>query len=172
MIPRIKLYAETLYPLLKWYAQNPQDKDTKYAISRIIRFSSDNPRQHGIPYMYSLGALEEARKLEIPDAEERLQWVRWKEQNHKSGLRDVGRQNGIFHQEHIVPVSQIAKKLYGLSLFERITVKNIHDILVENLKIAWILKTEQKTLDAVCRSGIRTPELLTTLDIHIKGFNI
>ena len=50
--------------------------------------------------------------------------------------------------------------------------KNIHDILVNNLKIAWILKTEQKTLDAVCRSGVRTPELLTTLDIHIKGFNI
>ena len=114
MIPRIKLYAETLYPLLKWYSENPEDTDTKYAISRIIRFSSDNPRQHGIPYMYSLGALAEAKKLEIPDAEERLQWVRWKEQNHKSGLRDIGRQNGTFHQEHIVPVSQIAKKLYGL----------------------------------------------------------
>ena len=169
MIPRIKLYAETLYPLLKWYSENPEDKDTKYAISRIIRFSSDNPRQHGIPYMYSLGALAEAKKLEIPDAEERLQWVRWKEQNHKSGLRDIGRQNGTFHQEHIVPVSQIAKKLYCL---EEITIKNIHDILVNNLKIAWILKTEQKTLDAVCRSGVRTPELLTTLDIHIKGFNI
>lgn len=168
MIPRIKLYAETLYPLLKWYNENPDDKDTKYAISRIIRFSSDNPRQHGIPYMYSLGALNEAKKMKIPDAEERLQWVRWKEQNHKSGLRDIGRQNGIFHQEHIVPVSQIAKKLYDL---EKITVKNIHDILVNNLKIAWILKTEQKTLDAVCRSGVRTPELLTSLDIYIKGFN-
>jgi len=169
MIPRIKLYAETLYPLLKWYSENPEDKDTKYAISRIIRFSSDNPRQHGIPYMYSLGALAEAKKLEIPNAEERLQWVRWKEQNHKRGLRDIGRQNGTFHQEHIVPVSQIAKKLYGL---EEITIKNIHDILVNNLKIAWILKTEQKTLDAVCRSGVRTPELLTSLNIHIKGFNI
>jgi hypothetical protein len=33
--------------------------------------------------MYSLGALDEAKKLEIPNAEERLQWVRWKEQNHK-----------------------------------------------------------------------------------------
>ena len=169
MIPRIKLYSEALYPLLKWYSENPEDKDTKYAISRIIRFSSDNPRQHGIPYMYSLGALAEAKKLEIPNAKERLQWVRWKEQNHKSGLRDVGRQNGTFHQEHIVPVSQIAKKLYDLV---EITIPNIHDILVENLKIAWILKTEQKTLDAVCRSGVRTPELLTTLDIHIKGFNI
>ena len=172
MIPKIKLFAETLYPLLKWHSENPEDKDTRYVISRIIRFSSDNPKQHGIPFMYSLAALKQANEMEIPNAEERLQWVRWKEQKHKSGLRDVGRQNGIFHQEHIVPVSQIAKKLYGLSVFDGITVKNIHDILVENLKIAWILKTEQKTLDAVCRSGIRTPELLTTLDIHIKGFNI
>ena len=155
--------------MLKWYSENPDDKDTKYVISRIIRFSSDNPKQHGIPYMYSLGALNEAKKKEIPNPEERLQWVRWKEQNHKSGLRDIGRQNGTFHQEHIVPVSQIAKKLYDL---KEITVKNIHDILVDNLKIAWILKTEQKILDSVCRSGVRTPELLTSLDIHIKGFNI
>jgi hypothetical protein len=168
MIPRIKLYSQALEPLLKWYSENPEDKDTKYAISRLVRFSSDNPKQHGIPYMYSLGALTEAQKMKIPDAEERLQWVRWKEQNHKSGLRDIGRQNGTFHQEHIVPVSQIAKKLYDL---EKITVKNIHDVLVNNLKIAWILKTEQKTLDAVCRSGVRTPELLTSLDIYIKGFN-
>ena len=169
MIPKIKLFAETLYPLLKWYSDNPGDKDTKYVISRIIRFSSDNPRQHGIPFMYSLAALNQANEMGIPDAEERLQWVRWKEQNHKSGLRDVGRQNGTFHQEHIVPVSQIAKELFAL---EKITIKNIHDVLIANLKIAWILKTEQRTLDAVCRSGIRTPELLTTLDIHIKGFNI
>ena len=169
MIPRIKLYAETLYPLLKWYDENPDDKDTKYAISRIIRFSSDNPRQHGIPYMYSLGALNEAKKMEIPDAEERLQWVRWKEQNHKSGLRDIGRQNGIFHQEHIVPVSQIAKKLYELDNLD--LVLPIYKILIDNFKIAWILKSEQKILDSINRSGVRTPELLTNLNIHIKGFN-
>lgn len=168
MIPRIKLYAETLYPLLKWYDENPDDKDTKYAISRIIRFSSDNPRQHGIPYMYSLGALEAAKEKGITNAEERLMWVRWKEQTHKGGLRDDGRKNGIFHQEHIVPVSQIAKKLYDL---KDITVDNIYTTLVDNMKIAWILKEEQKTLDSVCRSGIRTPELLTSLNIHIKGFN-
>ncbi len=169
MIPKIKLFAETLYPLLKWYSENPDDKDTKYVISRIIRFSSDNPKQHGIPFMYSLAALKQANKMKIPNAEERFKWVRWKEQKHKSGLRDVGRQNGIFHQEHIIPVSQIAKELYAL---EEITIENIHNVLITNLKIAWILKTEQKTLDAVCRSGVRTPELLTTLDIHIKGFNI
>jgi len=169
MIPKIKLFADTLYPLLKWHSENPDDKDTKYVISRIIRFSSDNPKQHGIPFMYSLAALKQANEMGIPNAEERLKWVRWKEQKHKSGLRDVGRQNGIFHQEHIIPVSQIAKELYAL---EEITIENIHNVLIANLKIAWILKTEQKTLDAVCRSGIRTPKLLTTLDIYIKGFNI
>ena len=47
----------------------------------------------------------------------------------------------------------------------------IYKILVDNFKIAWILKSEQKILDSINRSGIRTPELLTNLDIHIKGFN-
>jgi len=42
---------------------------------------------------------------------------------------------------------------------------------VDNFKIAWILKSEQKILDSINRSGVRTPELLTNLDIHIKGFN-
>lgn len=168
MIPKLKLYAETLKPLLQWASDNPHDKDIKYTITRLIRFSSDNPKDHGIPYMYSLAALEAAKEKGITDAEERLRWVRWKEQTHKGGLRDDGRKNGIFHQEHIIPVSQIAKKLYDL---KDIAVDNIYTVLVDNMKIAWILKEEQKTLDSVCRSGIRTPELLTSLNIHIKGFN-
>ena len=169
MIPKLKLYAETLKPLLDWASANPDDKDIKYTITRIIRFSSDNPKDHGIPYMYSLAALNEVKSRGLSDPEERLKWTRWKEQKHKRGLQDSGRQNGTFHQEHIVPVSQIAKKLYDL---ETITIKSIYDVLVSNMKIAWILKTEQKTLDAVCRSGVRTPDLLTSLNIHIKGFNI
>lgn len=168
MIPKLKLYAETLKPLLDWASANPHDKDIKYTITRLIRFSSDNPKDHGIPYMYSLGALDEVKKKGLSDPEDRLMWTRWKEQLHKRGLQDIGRQKGIFHQEHIVPVSQIAKMLYDL---KDITIENIYHILVDNMKIAWILKTEQKTLDSVCRSGVRTPELLTSLDIHIKGFN-
>lgn len=168
MIPKLKLYAETLRPLLEWALENPDDKDIKYTITRLIRFSSDNPKDHGIPYMYSLGALEAAKNKGIEDAKDKLPWVRWKQQTHKGGLRDDGRKNGIFHQEHIVPVSQIAKMLYDLN---DITVEKIYNILVNNMKIAWILKEEQKILDAVCRSGIRTPELLTSLNIHIKGFN-
>jgi len=168
MIPKLKLYAETLKPLLEWASANPQDKDIKYTITRLIRFSSDNPKDHGIPYMYSLGALEAANEKGVINAEEKLKWVRWKEQTHKGGLRDTGRKDGIFHQEHIVPVSQIAKKLYDL---DEITVWKIYHTLVDNMKIAWILKEEQKVLDSVCRSGVRTPELLTSLNIHIKGFN-
>jgi len=168
MIPKLKLYAETLKPLLQWASDNPHDKDIKYTIARLIRFSSANPKDHGIPYMYSLGALEAAREKGITDAEEKLKWVKWREQTHKGGLRDCGRKDGIFHQEHIVPVSQIAKKLYEL---KDITVDNIYDVLINNMKIAWILKEEQKTLDSVCRTGTRTPELLTSLKIYIKGFN-
>jgi len=169
MIPKIKLYAESIKPLLQWSSDNPTDKDIKYTITRLVRFSSDNPKAHGIPYMYSLGALEAAKEKGIHEPEDKLPWVRWKEQTHKGGLRDEGRKHGIFHQEHIVPVSQIAKKLYDI---KDITVDNIYTVLVDNMKIAWILKEEQKILDSVCRSGIRTPELLTSLNIHIKGFNI
>ena len=75
----------------------------------------------------------------------------------------------VFHLEHIVPISQIAKKLYELDNLD--LVLPIYKILVDNFKIAWILKSEQKILDSINRSGVRTPELLTNLDIHIKGFN-
>jgi hypothetical protein len=119
--------------------------------------------------MYSEAALAEAIKLEIPEPKERLKWVTWKEQTNKSGLRDVGRKNGVFHLEHIVPISQIAKKLYELDNLN--DTLPIYKILVDNFKIAWILKTEQKLLDSVNRRGLRTPELLTNLNILIKGFN-
>ena len=101
--------------------------------------------------------------------EEKLKWITWREQTNKSGLKDVGRKNGIFHLEHIIPISQIAKKLYELDNLDLILP--IYKILVDNFKIAWILKSEQKILDSINRSGIRTPELLTNLNINIKGFN-
>jgi len=165
---KIQLYAETIKPLLEWIKENPNDKDVKYTVTRLIRFYSNTPKELGIPYMYSRAALQKAQILEIPDAEERLKWVTWRQQTNKAGLRDVGRIDGVFHLEHIVPVSQIAKKLYAL---EDITVRKIYAILVNNFKIAWILKTEQKVLDEVNRSGERTPKEMTSLNIFIKGYN-
>jgi hypothetical protein len=168
-IPKINLYAKTLHPLLLWLKDNPDDKDIRYTVARLLRYYSNTPKVLELPYMYSDAALAEAIKLEIPEPEERLKWVTWKEQTNKSGLRDVGRKNGIFHLEHIVPISQIAKKLYELDNLD--STLPICKILVDNFKIAWILKTEQKLLDSVNRSGLRTPELLTNLNILIKGFN-
>ena len=169
MIPKLKLFAESLLPFILWFKDNPDDKDTKYVVSRLVRFSSDSPEVHGIPYMYSLGALEAAKEKGVENPEERLKWIRWKEQTLKRGLRDDGRKGGVFHQEHIVPISQIAKLLYEL---EEPSVENIYEVLLNNLKVAWILKTEQRILDSSNRSGIRTPEELTELKIYIKGFNI
>jgi len=169
MIPKIFLYAKTLQPLLKWINENPNDKDIKYTVTRLIRFYSNTPKELGLPYMYSSAALQEAIKLKIDEPEEKLKWITWREQTNKSGLKDEGRKNGIFHLEHIVPISQIAIELYELKDVE--CVKCIYDVLINNFKIAWILKSEQKILDSINRSGIRTPELLTTLNIHIKGFN-
>ena len=118
--------------------------------------------------MYSRAALQKAQRLEIPDAEEKLKWVTWRQQTNKTGLKDSGRIDGVFHLEHIVPISQIAKKLYDL---EDTSIRTIYAILVNNFKIAWILKTEQKVLDGVNRSGERTPKELTNLNIFIKGYN-
>ena len=169
MIPKIFLYAKTLHPLLKWIKENPNDKDIKYTVTRLIRFYSNTPKELGLPYMYPSAALHEAIKLNIDDPEEKLKWITWREQTNKSGLKDIGRKNGIFHLEHIIPISQIAIKLYELKDVE--CIKCIYDVLINNFKIAWILKSEQKILDSINRSGVRTPELLTNLNIHIKGFN-
>jgi len=168
MIEKIKLYAKTLQPLLEWLKDNPNDKDVKYTVTRLLRFYSNTPKELGLPYMYSRAALQKAQRLEIPDAEEKLKWVTWRQQTNKTGLRDSGRIDGVFHLEHIVPISQIAKKLYDL---EDTSIRTIYAILVNNFKIAWILKTEQKVLDEVNRSGERTPKELTNLNIFIKGYN-
>ena len=168
MIEKIKLYAKTLRPLLEWIKENPNDKDVKYTVTRLLRFYSNTPKELGLPYMYSRAALQKAQRLEIPDAEEKLKWVTWRQQTNKTGLKDSGRIDGVFHLEHIVPISQIAKKLYDL---EDTSIRTIYAILVNNFKIAWILKTEQKVLDGVNRSGERTPKELTNLNIFIKGYN-
>jgi hypothetical protein len=168
MIEKIKLYAKTLQPLLEWLKENPNDKDVKYTVTRLLRFYSNTPKELGIPYMYSRAALQKAQRLEIPDAEEKLKWVTWRQQTNKTGLKDSGRIDGVFHLEHIVPISQIAKKLYDL---DDTSIRKIYAILVNNFKIAWILKTEQKVLDEVNRSGERTPAELTNLNIFIKGYN-
>jgi len=168
MIEKIKLYAKTLQPLLEWLKDNPNDKDVKYTVTRLLRFYSNTPKELGLPYMYSRAALQKAQRLEIPDAEEKLKWVTWRQQTNKTGLKDSGRIDGVFHLEHIVPISQIAKKLYDL---EDTSIRKIYAILVNNYKIAWILKTEQKVLDEVNRSGERTPAELTNLNIFIKGYN-
>ena len=168
IVEKVKLYAETIKPLLEWIKENPNDKDIKYTVTRLIRFYSNTPKELGIPYMYSRGALQQAIRLDIPDADEKLKWITWRQQTNKSGLKDASRIDGIFHLEHIVPISQIAKKLYAL---EEITVRKIYAILINNFKIAWILKTEQKVLDGVNRSGERTPKEMTNLNIFIKGYN-
>jgi hypothetical protein len=168
MILKIQLYAKSLKPLLEWVHLNPGDKDIKYTINRLLRYYTNSPKELGIPYLYSDAALTKAKNLGIPNPEERLSWTTWKEQCHKRGLQDESRVNGVFHLEHITPVSQIAKELSTLT---EITQDAIYHILLSNFKIAWILKTEQKILDRVNRSGMRAPDLLNSLNIFIKGFN-
>ena len=65
MIEKIKLYAKTLRPLLEWLKENPNDKDVKYTVTRLLRFYSNTPKELGLPYMYSRAALQKAQGLEI-----------------------------------------------------------------------------------------------------------
>ena len=49
MIEKIKLYAKTLQPLLEWLKDNPNDKDVKYTVTRLLRFYSNTPKELGLP---------------------------------------------------------------------------------------------------------------------------
>ena len=49
MIEKIILYAKTLQPLLKWIKDNPDDKEIKYTVTRLIRFYSNTPKELGLP---------------------------------------------------------------------------------------------------------------------------
>ncbi len=63
MIPKIQLYTKSLKPLLEWVQENPNDKDIKYTINRLLRYYTNSPRELGIPYLYSEAALTKPRLL-------------------------------------------------------------------------------------------------------------
>jgi len=45
IIKKIQLYAETIKPLLEWIKDNPNDKDVKYTVTRLLRFYSNTPKE-------------------------------------------------------------------------------------------------------------------------------
>ena len=47
--PKIKLYAKTLHPLLLWLKDNPDDKDIKYTVARLLRYYSNTHKSNRIP---------------------------------------------------------------------------------------------------------------------------
>ena len=51
MIPKILLYAKTIQPLLLWLKDNPNDKDIKYTVSRLLRYYSNTPKILDLPYI-------------------------------------------------------------------------------------------------------------------------
>lgn len=166
MTDKSRILCESILPLIKGLQKYPKDSCFSYGVSKLIRRFTEYPKDIGIPYMYSLKALEAAEKIGV-DAE-KLKWIGYSDQTAKRGLQDVGHGTGIFHHEHIIPISQIIQKMLKL---EDLTVENLYNLLIDNYKIAWILKSEQKILDVNNKSTNRTPELLNVLQIYIKGFN-
>ena len=93
-------------------------------------------------------ALAEAQKANANVDKEKLSKCRWGQQKTKKYLNDPKRK--IFHYEHMYPVSKMRDKLIEVSnpsvYSEDQILKNIEEEL-KKFDIAWILKTENKTLD-------------------------
>ena len=166
MTDKQKLICESMVPLIIGLRKYPNDSCFKHGLSKIIRRFTEYPADIGIPYMYSIGALRAAENIGL--SAEKLMWTGYLDQTTKRGLQDIGHGTGIFHHEHIIPISQTIQRMLKL---EDLTAETLYNLLIENYKIAWILKSEQKILDANNKSTIRTPELLNVLQIYIKGFN-
>jgi len=142
MTDKQKLICESMVPLIIGLRKYPNDSCFKHCLSKIIRKFTEYPGDIGIPYMYSLAALEAAENIGL-DAE-KLMWTGYLDQTTKRGLKDIGHGTGIFHHEHIIPISQTIQRLL---LLEDLNSETVYKLLIENYKIAWILKTEQKILE-------------------------
>ena len=110
--------------------------------ARLLESMSDNIKKctNFVEPEVSQAALNEAELLQVD-----LPTQNW----HDQPLFDAGR--GIFHFEHIVPVSAIRGECY-----EQDSESGTFEILRRRLRVAWILKSEDAELT---RLGFRSNRL-------------
>lgn len=161
------LHAKALIPYLEGI-RDSRDSESFWMARRIVRRWTEFPSMIGKANLYSRGAAhlleEKGISLEI------LKWAEYGDQCKKSGLDDgPGHSTGKLHHEHIRPVQTLVEELVELPEY---TVDSIIDLIRTRTEVAWILKTEQKELDKVCRTGNRTPELLESLNIELIDPNL
>jgi hypothetical protein len=75
----------------------------------------------------------------------------WTQQNKKRGMRDFDR--SIFHWEHFYPIQQQLNDLLSLEILDDGTIYNIF----RRGKVCWILKDENRLLDAKFKSNRPDP---------------
>ena len=143
------------------------DSNMIWMAHRIVRRWTEFPELVGKPNAYSLGALDVITQRGI--SLEKLQWATYNDQTKKKGLGDPNHLHGMLHHEHLVPVSQLVKELLQLPV---LTHQTVLELIQQRTQVAWILKSEQKALDKVCKSGNRSKELLESLGIVLVNAEV
>lgn len=159
-------HARALVPYLEGIKLY-NDPESHWMARRIVRRWTEFPSMMQKANLYSQGALEVIQSRNIPI--EKLMWAEYGDQCKKDGLNDgPGHSTGALHHEHLRSVKQLVEELVALPEY---TVPAIIELIRKRVEIAWILKSEQRVLDKVCRTGNRTPELLESLNITIINPN-
>ena len=161
------LHAKALIPYLEGI-RDSRDSESFWMARRIVRRWTEFPSMISKANLYSKGAAnvlqEKGISLEI------LKWAEYGDQTKKSGLNDgPGHSTGQLHHEHIRPVQTLVEELVELPQY---TVEAIVNLIQTRAEVAWILKTEQKELDKICRTGNRSQELLDSLNIELIDPNL
>lgn len=100
------------------------------------------------PMDVSKAAQDEANKMGIGS----LYNYGWLKQNKKTGMKDYDR--SIFHWEHYYPIQQQVEDLLSLESYEDEDIYNV----INNGKICWILKEENRLLDKIAKSKRPNPQ--------------
>ena len=145
-----------------------EESESHWTAQRIVRKWTEELIQAYKPNKVSDGVKQLLKNSDIPL--ERAQTCGYNAQTTKSGLgyaNGIGKGSGtgLLHFEHLTPISRLIDMCLELP---EITPDTVWTCIMKNCEIAWILKSERKRLDAVCKSGERTPEILESLDIIIK----
>lgn len=140
----LKIFSKSIYAKICGFQELSLNKTEKARIKESI---SDDIKKcsNFIKPVVSIAAYEKSKKINVNLLEKN-----W----HDQPSFDTGRKNGIFHFEHMIPVLS----LRSLCLEANSEIEIFH-ILKEKLKIAWILKEEDKKLTSLgYKSNRENPE--------------
>lgn len=145
-----------------------EESESHWTAQRIVRKWTEELIQSYKPNLLSEGVIELLKEHDIPTTVARN--CTYRQQTNKSGLglvNGIGKTagNGLLHFEHLTPISRLIDMCLELP---NITPDNVWTCIMKNCEIAWILKTERKRLDKVCKSGERTQDILESVNVVIK----